>query len=139
MQLLTKEQIQAAKDRHNKDVEIEEWGGTVRLRTLTGREREEYENFLQARRKGKMINLMGAKCELLLRCIINEDGKPMFDRADLAWMNEKSAKATGLLFDVAMSMNGLSREDIDELVGNSEGDPNDEAGSDSPPDLEVAQ
>ena len=40
--LLNKEQIQSVSDLETQDVEVPEWGGTVRLKSLTGAERDRF-------------------------------------------------------------------------------------------------
>ena len=42
MSLLSKEAILAAQDLPSEDVEVPEWGGTVRVRGLDGKGRDEY-------------------------------------------------------------------------------------------------
>ena len=43
---LSRDEILAAKDSSIEEVMVEEWGGIVRLRTLSGLEREEYETYM---------------------------------------------------------------------------------------------
>ena len=43
MTLLSKTEILTANDLQTEDVEVPEWGGAVRVRSFTGREREPFE------------------------------------------------------------------------------------------------
>ena len=43
MTLLSKTAILAAQDLQTEDVEVPEWGGAVRVRSFTGRERDVFE------------------------------------------------------------------------------------------------
>jgi len=43
MSLLSKTAILAANDLKSEDIEVPEWGGAVRVRSFTGRERDAFE------------------------------------------------------------------------------------------------
>lgn len=119
--LLSRGDILAAPDRPERDVEMPEWGGTVRLRTLSGREVEEWQTeVLATGPKGKRrTDVRGATAKLLVRCIVGEDGKPLFTEADVTALGEKCCAALQRLLNTALAMNGLDRKaDLEELVGN---------------------
>jgi len=122
MSLLTKEQIFAAKDIQTEDVDLTKWwGGSVRLKSLTGHGRDNFEQKCVNRRKGKdNMDLRGLKVALLALTIVDTDGKLMFTEKELHALNNKAAAPINLLFEKAQEMNGLGEDIVKELEGNSE-------------------
>ena len=121
MSLLSREAILGADDLPHEDVEVPEWGGTVRLCTLTGAQRDAFEAAsIQGRGKNRQTNLKNVRARLLALCLVDEAGQRLFGDTDVQRLGAKSSKALDRLFDKASSMNGLSDEDVEELAGNSE-------------------
>jgi len=109
--LLTKEKIMSTPDLAEKIVEVKEWGGSVKLRALNGKERDEFESYLITNPgKDYKINMKGARSKLLSMAIIGADGKPMFSQAEL---ESKSGTVLNKLFEIAQSLSGLSDSDIE--------------------------
>jgi len=123
---LSRDEILRAKDIETVEVDVPEWGGKVRMRGMTGTERDafEAENF-QVRGRNTKLNFENLRARLLVRCIVDNDGKPMFSKGDIDSLGNKSCAAIQRLFNVAQKLNGLSGEDIEELVGNSDETPGD--------------
>lgn len=116
--LLSREQILGAPDRKTEDVSVPEWGGTVRVRSLSGAERDAYEaGIVQLRGDGsRQFTLANARSRLVSLSVCGEDGERLFSDADIARLGEKSATALERVFDVARRLSGLSDEDIEELA-----------------------
>lgn len=116
--LLDKAAIAAAQDGDIfEDVEVPEWGGTVRIRVMTGRERDAWEASLMTR-KGKRMEFTytNYRASLLVRCIVDEDGKRLFGDHDIGTLSEKSAPAIERLFEAARKINRLNDEDVEEMT-----------------------
>lgn len=117
--LLNKEQIKTVSDLETQDVEVPEWGGTVRLKSLTGAERDKFEaSVVQGQGKNTTVNMQNLRAKLVAQSAIGEDGKPLFTEEDVKWLGEKSAKALNRLFNAAQQLSGLSESDVKELAGN---------------------
>ena len=116
---LTREQIMATPELTTEVVEVPEWGGSVRVKALSGAERDKYEESL-TRMKGKKLEfrLANVRARLAALAIVDEAGKPLFAEADVAALGRKSAKALDRVFAVAMQLAGLRDEDIEELTEN---------------------
>lgn len=116
--LLSREQILEAADRRTQDVEVPEWGGTVRVRALSGSERDDYEaGIVQLRSDGtRKFTLQNARARLVSLSICNEDNGRMFSDADIAALGAKSASALERVFDVARKLSGLTEDDVKELT-----------------------
>jgi len=117
--LLNKEQIKSVSDLETQDVEVPEWGGTVRLKSLTGAERDRFEaSVVQGQGRNTTVNMQNLRAKLVAQSAIGEDGKPLFTEEDVKWLGEKSAKALNRLFNAAQQLSGLSESDVKELAGN---------------------
>jgi hypothetical protein len=119
MPILNKTQIQAASDLETQDIEVPEWGGTVRLKSLTGAERDRFEaSVMRGQGKNTTVNMENMRAKLVAQSAIGEDGKPLFTEEDLKWLGEKSAKALNRLFTAAQQLSGLSDTDVKEMTEN---------------------
>ena len=118
---LNKAAILAANDLPTETVDVPEWGGDVTVRTMTGRERDEFEAEILKRPKaadGSIADLRGLKVHLVIRTVVDESGAPLFTDEDGEALNGKSAAALNRIADVAQRLNGLTKKDVDELAGN---------------------
>jgi len=134
MALLTKQEILAAQDLRTEDVEVPEWGGTVRVRTLTGAERDAFEASLttvdkQGRRVPHLVNL---RARLVAACLVDETGGRLFEPNEVALLGAKSAAALDRVFSVCQRLNGFTAADVEEMEKNSASGRNDEPGSGLP-------
>lgn len=119
--LLSRDDILKADDIETREVPVPEWGGTVRVRALTGKDRDAYEaSCMQERAKGQMVrNLANVRAKLVVRSIVDDDGNRIFQDSDANALGAKSAAALDRVFAVAAELSRLSEEDVDELAGNS--------------------
>lgn len=136
--LLTAADILGADDLPSERVECPEWGGHLFIRTFRGIERDAWEQSLMARPKkgnGKIhpgdieADLENARANLVSRVACDDKGGAIFTLEQMGELGRKSARALGRCFDVASRLNGLSNDDMDELVKNSVGDQSADSGS----------
>ena len=124
--LLTKEQIFEADDLEAEVVEVPEWGGSVKVRGLTGRERDRLEATVAlTNKKGEQIgtNLDNLRARLCAMSIVDEDGKLMFtSKDDVLQLGRKSAVVVNRIFEVAQRLSGLTEQDVEALTKNSNSD-----------------
>lgn len=116
MALLTKAEILAASDLPTKDVDCPEWGGVVRVRTLTAHERDLWET----RNSGKTDEpgSMNIRASLVALCCVDEDGKQMFGIVEIPMLGKKSAKALDRVFDVCCELNRIGAAALEEAKKN---------------------
>lgn len=118
--LLTREQILGVADLGHEDVDVPEWGGSVRVGMLTGMERDAFEQEIVTRQGKKVqMNLANVRAKLVARCVVDEEGQLVFSEKDVTALGRKSALALNRVFAVAQRLNGLTEQDIEELAGNS--------------------
>lgn len=116
MALLSREDIVNKDDRKYEDVEVPEWGGTVRLRSMSGTERDGFEASVANGPKGKR-NLTNLRARLVALCAVDENGRRLFSNSqDVIMLGNKSVAALQRLFNKANEMNGLTEKDVEELV-----------------------
>lgn len=116
---LTRDQILGAQDLRREEVQVTEWGGSVFVRGLTGKERDAYEESLMQGR-GK-IDYRNARAKLLVLCLVDENGERIFQADDADLLGEKAGAVLDRLFSVATRLSGLTPGDVEELLGNSGG------------------
>jgi hypothetical protein len=108
--ILTKEQILASDDLPKKEVDVPEWGGSVIVRTMTGTERDKFEQSVIGK---DMSNL---RASLLSLCLINDKGVHLFN--DAVQLGQKSSVVLQRLYDVACKLNGFGKQEEEELLKN---------------------
>lgn len=135
MTLLSRDEILGASDRATVDVEVPEWAGTVRVRALSGAERDAYESgIVQLSASGaKSINLKNLRGRLISLSCVDDDGRRVFSDEDAIALGDKSAAALERIFDVARKLSGLTEDDVEELAESFAVAPNGASTSDSPP------
>ena len=123
--VLTRDQILKVEDLVTEVVEVKEWGGAVRVRSLNGTERDEYEeSLIVGQGKDREISLANARARLVYLSTIDEKGERVFsDPTDVAVLGTKNASALDKVFSVCQRLSGMRKEDVEELLGNSETDP----------------
>lgn len=116
MALLSAEQIRAAQDFRYEDVPCPEWGGDVRIKSMTIRERNELDS--ERSMLQKLGQEVGAEV-LVWYCAVDESGQRLFtDRADLEVLASKNSAPITRLFRVALRLNALSQAAQEELEKN---------------------
>lgn len=130
MGFLSREQILDAKDLHTETVSVPEWGGDVRLRMLTAKERDAFEASVVEMKGGKQKqNLANVRARLVSLCLVDENGEQLFKSYDVERLGDKSAAALQRLFEKCNEMNGLNDEDIEELTEGFEETPSESSSS----------
>ena len=119
--MLNKEQILNADDLQIETVEVPEWSGSVCVRTLSGAERDSFEESLFTGigkdRQTKMANVRARLCGLV---ICDEKGNRLFTAADIERLGKKSCRPLDRIYEVAQRLSGISDTDVEEMVKNSE-------------------
>jgi hypothetical protein len=130
MALLSKEAILQADDLPTEDVDVPEWHGTVRVRALSGKERDAFEASLQQQRgKDYVRNTANVRAKLVAKCLVGEDGERLFSENEVNALGAKSAAGLDRVFEVAAKLSRLSEEDIDELGKSSGSDQSEDSSS----------
>ncbi len=124
MGLLNKDQILNADDLATQDVYVPQWGGGVRIRTMTASERDRFEQQIFSG-QNKDDRRENVRATMLSLCIVGEDGSRLFGEKDIKALGGKSAAAVDKIFSEIQRLNRISDEDVEDAVKNSEGTPGD--------------
>jgi hypothetical protein len=125
--MLTKEQIFAARDLQTEDVDVPEWGGTVRVSVMSGKTREALMDLLQAPQATSRFQAL-----VLASTVVDENGAPVFVESDIEQLRDKSTDVLVRLVDVAMRINKLGARAAEDAEKNSGAAPSGSSGSGSP-------
>lgn len=117
MGLLGREQILKADDVVVEEVAVPEWGGSVRVRGLTGRQRDEFEaSMIERRGKRSVPNVDNIRAKLVAKCCVDESGQRLFTDADAGALGDRSGAALDRVYEVAARLSGIGDEDLEELT-----------------------
>jgi len=130
MKLLNKAAILGVEDLKHEDVPVPAWGGAIRVRTMTGAERDEFRAAAAAGEGGVPMGKFSAI--LLAATAVDESGARMFTLDDVEALGEKSAEALDTVVAVAMRLNGLGGAAVSDAGKNSASTQSDDSGSASP-------
>lgn len=122
MALLTREQILKKDDRAWQDVLIPAWGGKVRVRSLSGAERDAFEDSILGERKkdgSRDVVLNNLRAKLVALTAVDKDGTPLFSKDDVVELGKKNAAALDRLYAAAQKLSGIGPGDVEEMVKNS--------------------
>lgn len=127
MGYLSRDEILSREDIRTEDVDVPEWGGTVRVRGMSGTKRDEFEDGLTQskpitraqRRRGESpqtVTMANIRATLCAWCIVDEGNELIFSDADIAQLGEKSGAALDRAFDVAMRLSGIGEDDVEAMA-----------------------
>ena len=116
MTILNRDAILAAQDLKFEDVDVPEWGGSVRVRVMTGADRDSYSSDLLDA-SGK-FDANAYRAKLLARCLVDDTGARLFTDAQVIELQTKSAAVIDRLFSVADRINGVNNAAVDEAAKN---------------------
>lgn len=121
---LTRDEILQTPDRKIEAVVVPEWGGgTVHVKSLTGRERDELEASIYVAQGGtnndRRRNLRNFRARLVAMAAVDPNGVRLFSDDDVAILGERNAAAIDRLFTVAQRLGGFTTADVDELSAGS--------------------
>lgn len=114
--LLSRESILTANDLQTTDVDVPEWGGTVRVRSLTGTVRDLFGRSLigeDGKANGKLYNI-----KLVAVSAVDEQGVPLFTLEDVEILGTKSAPALERVAAAAEAFNKMGPGAVEAEAGN---------------------
>lgn len=117
MALLNRDTILKADDLAYEEVEVPEWGGSVRVKTLTGVERDKLEaSMVEQKGKHQRINAINFRAKLVALTVVDEEGYNVFAESDVKALSSKNSGALDKVATVASRLAGMSEEDVEELT-----------------------
>ena len=126
MTYLSRDAILQREDIVTEDVEVPEWGGTVRVRGMSGVERDAFEAGLiqqpasngarRRKQEPQQTNMANIRAKLASWCCVDAQGGRLFTESDAQALGGKNAAALARIFDVATRLSGITEEDVDEMA-----------------------
>jgi len=118
---LSREQILAVQDCKIEEVDVPEWGGIIRVKALSGTERDQLEAAIIGK-SGEERNYNNLRARMVALTVVDESGDLIFETKDIAALGAKNARALDRIFDVGQRLSGMTAKDVKELVGKSKPD-----------------
>lgn len=129
MALLNRNQILEAKDIQTKDIEVTEWGGTIRIKQLSAKEHNDIVmNMINIRKMAAKqlskrntnenledaINELAIKNQkilLIIKSVVDENMKPLFGEEDIELLYQKNTNVIDKIVAEIEEFNSVSTED----------------------------
>ena len=112
MALLDRKTIFGAADIKTQDVEVPEWGGSVRVRQMTVAERNEFV------RRSADEKETGIGTWLVATLAVDDAGKPLFTADEIAELEKKNFRNLDLVAKAVMQVNSLGEPEIEAAAKN---------------------
>ena len=120
MAILNMKQILSADDLESQTMTIPEWGGEVIIRTMTEADRSKIEaSVIQQNGSNQSVNMERYKVKIVVASLVDEEGKRLFTQKSIDALRQKSARPINRIVNAAQKLNGISDDDVEELMGNS--------------------
>jgi hypothetical protein len=125
--MLTREQFLSRKPRTIEKVEIPELSDHVFVRSLTGAERDAWEdaNLIRKHGEGKRrlelsfdVRVQNSKAHLVCISLCDESGNRTLQDGDVAAVGDQPAIIVNRIADVCMRISGLTEQDLEDSVKN---------------------
>jgi len=110
---LSRDQILGAVDFNFVEVDVPEWGGSVRLRGLSAAERDDFEASL-----GVSQDLVNMRARLVVNCLVDENNEKLFKASEAKELGKKNGQVINKLFDEVRKLSGMADEDLGIAEGN---------------------
>jgi len=108
--MLSKDQILESEDLETKVVKVPEWGGDVKIASMNGVIREQFEAVLTNKSSS---NIRATAAAL---SIVDDKGSLMFSKGEIEVLGKKSCKPLNRIYTAVMKLNSL--ESIEKEVKN---------------------
>jgi len=110
---------------------IETRVGTVRLQSVSERERSQFEqDTLDKNGRVTKRGMMSVKPRLIIMCAVDQNGDKIFTSADIEGLLELDSITSNLIADACQKLCGITETDLEDLEKNSETHPEDDSPTD---------
>ena len=122
-----KAKIQASRSKRVVEaVATPEWAdadGSVFVRTLSAKERDQWE--AEIVKDPKKRDLSNLRAKFVALCVCDKTGELTFVPVDAGWLGDESAAVIDRLWDAGRKLSGITDEDDEEMVKNLSATPGD--------------
>ena len=103
------------KHRPSTTIEVEAFGGVVKLKAMTSSERDLFEQRYAKIKNAEEGVTPNIRAFFLVHHIVGDDNKPLFGVKDVSALGEQPADEMDKLFSVCQSLSGFSDSDEEQL------------------------
>jgi hypothetical protein len=122
MKPLSLADIQAVDDRKIEKVEVPEWNGFVFVRTMNGKEHDQFDAWISGA-DGKILVDDHLREKVVVSTCCNEQGELLFTRDHLTLFDEKTSAPVRRIYESSCKLNKIRKGDLEEKKGDSETGP----------------
>lgn len=112
MTLLNREAVLKVRDTETKDIPVPEWGGSIRVRTMTVAERNDFA------RRATSEDKVNVSSWLVSILAVNEKGDSLFTAEDVPELERRNFRAVDRVVKAILEVNGISEKKVEEAVKN---------------------
>lgn len=127
--LLKREEILAANDMAFEDVEVPEWGGTVRVRLMDGGARDAFDAWRYKYKDDHVTRMKRIRPLVCCLTMVDEDGRLLFTEDDMDVLASRSTAAIDRVFQSAFRLNKLGPQEAADAAKNSDSGQSDDSGT----------
>jgi len=114
--MLKREDMLSKTDLKKEAITIAEWGGDVFVAEMSGTSRDAWEQHLKERDSAGRI--ISPRAKLIAFTVVDEKGERIFTDADIVLIGKLSSSSLEKVCVVAMRLNGLGEEGVEEAKKN---------------------
>lgn len=115
--MLSRDDILNCSDLKSEIVDVPEWGGQVKVATMTARARDQFEASIT--RSGGGLDMKNVRAKLAVATLVDDSDQPLFTESDLEGLGQKSCAALDRVFAAAQRLNLITDKDVEGLAKNS--------------------
>lgn len=131
MARLTPSQVLEQPTLVTEELEVPEWGGSVLIKMLSAKERDDFEASMVKIRNGKQEpNTHNFRARLVQLAVVNDDGSPFFTRHDVKTLGNLPAAGLQRVFNKINEMSAFSDDDVKDLAEDFDDTPSEPSSSD---------
>jgi hypothetical protein len=114
---LSKLDVVNADDRKPIELYIPEWNGYVKIKHMSGAERDKWES--SNKRKDGSFDYNNFRARLAVLTLLDENNQPMFTPAEISDLGKKTGVALDRIFTVILETNKITEKDVEDMAKNS--------------------
>src|SRR5690242_320155 len=112
MTVLSKKDILEANDIKTVLVPVPEWNGEVKIATISGDARDNFEALIANK------NTKNLRAKLVAMCVVDDNGNLMFTEADIVKLGKKSCIALDRVVEAAQKLSALGDSEVENKAKN---------------------
>jgi hypothetical protein len=98
-------------------IQVPEWNCSVRIRSMSGEERDAFESSIAG--EGKKMNTQNIRAKLVMLTVVNGKGERIFTREQIEALGKKSAAALNRVYEASAKLSAITKADVEDLAKNS--------------------